>query len=344
MLIVAGISMRNLAPRVWDVKSDFYLPNLQALMVSYAEFHTNRSLRERAVTSGVRKLLGVSPKTQVFLDNGAFYFARNGEAADYDGYRQFVRAARPDWYPIPFDAIPTPQMSAAKQQACFDLTMRVNVAHHHDGYVPVVHAGPQLENYLAAIERGTAVKKKPALALGGMVPNLLRSPKAAPYNDIIGCLRRVRKEFPNKRLHVFGLGGTATVHLAILLGFTSADSSGWRNRAARGIVQLPGHGDRMVASLGSWRGRRPDAGEWKLLGDCGCAACSISGIDGLTKSGLSGFCNRATHNLHVLLDEAEWVTEQLRLGTYRTEFRQRLNNSTYLPIIERVLAMDHAPL
>ena len=35
------------------------------------------------------------------------------------------------------------------------------------------------------------------------------------------------------------------------MGADSVDSSGWRNRAPRGIMQLPGSGDRMVAELGS---------------------------------------------------------------------------------------------
>ena len=35
------------------------------------------------------------------------------------------------------------------------------------------------------------------------------------------------------------------------MGVDSVDSSGWRNRAPRGIMQLPGSGDRMVAELGS---------------------------------------------------------------------------------------------
>ena len=61
----------------------------------------------------------------------------------------------------------------------------------------------------------------------------------------------------------------------------SADSSGWRNRAARGIVQLPGSGDRIVADLGKWRGREPDTDEWKTLKDCQCPACQqFSGSSG----------------------------------------------------------------
>jgi 7-cyano-7-deazaguanine tRNA-ribosyltransferase len=342
MLIVAGLSMRNLDPRVWDEESPYYLRELCAVMVSYAEFHSNSRLQEAATQVGLRKLLGLPRHVRVFLDNGAFYFWRTGETPDYGAYRDFVRAAKPDWYPIPFDAIPTPQMSVARQRKCFELTMSVNRAHHHDGYVPVVHAGAQLENYLDAIRRGTSVSKKGFLALGAMVPNLLRSPKAVSYERVIECLTSVSTEFADKKVHVFGIGGTATVHLAALLGFSSADSSGWRNRAARGIVQLPGHGDRVIANLGNWRGRKPDKEESRLLRRCGCPACCKSGVRGLKASGLKGFCNRATHNLFVLLEEASWVEKRIARGTYGSQFKKRLRNSTYLPLLEQVLtAIDN---
>jgi 7-cyano-7-deazaguanine tRNA-ribosyltransferase len=337
VLIVAGLSLRNLEPRVWDEDCEYFLPRLRAVMVSYADFQANTKSLEEAKSRGIRRWLGVPSQTKVFLDNGSFYFLRTGQTADCRAYRDFVRSAKPDWYPIPFDSIPTPAMSASQQNRCFEQTMRVNCAHHHDGYVPVIHAGAKLEQYLKAVKSGTAVKKKTHLAIGGMVPNLLRAPKAPSYERVLECLTSVAAEFPGKRIHVFGIGGTATVHLAALLGFRSADSSGWRNRAARGIVQLPGHGERIVANLGKWRGREPNRAEGLLLKKCVCPACRMYGLSGLKASGLRGFCNRATHNLHVLLEEANWVEKRLDKGTYSITFRRRLQNSTYLPIIEQVI-------
>jgi hypothetical protein len=40
-------------------------------------------------------------------------------------------------------------------------------------------------------------------------------------------------------------------YIAALLDINSVDSRGWRNRAACGIIQLPGKGDRIVADLGN---------------------------------------------------------------------------------------------
>lgn len=339
MLIVAGLSLKNLQPRVWDPTSPYYLPSLQAVMVSYGEFHQMSAQMKKAKEVGLREYLGIPSGIDIYLDNGAFYFLRARNKAERETYQEFVEEAKPDWYPIAFDVIPTPQMSNAKQQQCFCLTMEANRAFEHDGYVPVIHISRLLEEYVSAIFGSPKLAEKSRIALGGIVPNLLRARKAMAYEKVLGSLMHVRSNFRSKSMHVFGIGGTATLHLAALLDIDSADSSGWRNRAARGLVQLPGSGDRMVANLGKWRGRTPSEEEWEKLRRCPCPACSENGVEGLRADRLAGFCNRATHNLWVLLDEARWLEGQLQAKTYEDNYRGRLDNSTYLPLVMQVLKM-----
>jgi tRNA-guanine family transglycosylase len=160
-----------------------------------------------------------------------------------------------------------------------------------------------------------------------------------PYRDVLVGLLHVRRAFKEKSIHVFGVGGTATLHLTALLGFDSVDSSGWRNRAARGIVQMTGSGERLVADLGKWRGREPSTKEWERLGRCKCPACSEYGADGLKANKLHGFCCRATHNLWVLLEENRWLTKHISAETYARNYERRVDNSTYKPIIEELLEL-----
>src|SRR4051812_33774191 len=110
MLVVAGLNLKNLQPRVWDKDSPYYLPALKAVMVSYADFQRSPRQRELAMKLGLRAFLGAAPGLKLFLDNGAFYFHRQGGEPERRAYSTFVRNAEPDWYPVPFDAIPTPQM------------------------------------------------------------------------------------------------------------------------------------------------------------------------------------------------------------------------------------------
>jgi 7-cyano-7-deazaguanine tRNA-ribosyltransferase len=337
VLVVAGLSLTNLKPRVWDRDSPYYLPDLQAVMVSYADFHKSPARRRSAMDKGLHSYLGIPPHVRIYLDNGAFYFlGRTGETPRAD-YEEFVQNAKPDWWPIPQDFIPTPRMAETEQRDCYTRTMEVNLAYQHDGYVPVIHISRLLEEYTLAVASRDELSAKPAIALGGIVPNLLRAPKAMPYKQILDSLTHVRETFADKAIHVFGIGGTSTIHLASLLAIDSADSSGWRNRAARGIVQLPGSGDRSVADLGNWRGRAPSTEEWRKLRQCQCPACQRSGPDGLEANGITGFCNRATHNLWVLLAEACTVEAHIQTGNYREWYRSHLDNTTYLPLINQLV-------
>jgi 7-cyano-7-deazaguanine tRNA-ribosyltransferase len=334
--IVAGLSLKCLKPRIWDKESDYYFPGLKSVMISYSEFHRMPVQRWKAMEVGLHAHFGIPRHVKIYLDNGAFYFLSHGGKTPKKEYEEFIAKARPDWWPIPQDFIPTPQMSNKEQRRCFTRTMQVNRDYQHDGFVPVVHIGQFLEQYTKSIQNDEQLAAKPKLALGAIVPQLLRSPKAVPYPKILDGLLHVRKVFRNKLIHVFGIGGTSTLHLAALLEMDSVDSSGWRNRAARGIVQLPGSGDRAVADLGSWEGRKPSREEWEKLEACRCPACRRFGIPGLKANKIFGFSNRATHNIWVLHEENRQIQTGLEKGTYAKWYERHLDNSIYLPLIRQV--------
>lgn len=338
MQIVAGISLKGIKPRVWDKTCPYYLPQLQAVMVSYADFHQMPKRRREAMEQGLSSYLGLAEGVKAYLDNGAFYFLSRGGETPIKDYEEFVEKAKPDWFPIPQDFIPTPKMSRAEQKQCFNRTMAMNIAYQDlRSYIPVIHISLLFEEYVIKIKSNQAFLAKPCIALGGIVPNLLRAPKAMSHQQIIGSILLFRDAFKEQKVHVFGIGGTATLHLAALLGLNSVDSSGWRNRAARGIIQLPGTGERIMAELGNWRGRRVSEQEMKKLEGCQCPACKKYGLDGLKASGAEGFSNRATHNLWVLLEEARLIQEHLTEKTYKDWYKEHLDNTIYRPLIEQVV-------
>lgn len=338
MQIVAGLSLNNFKPRVYDPTSPYYLPDLQAVMVSYAEFDKSLRRRQSAMAQGLHAYLNVPPSTEVYLDNGAFSFIKQNREVPRQAYEDFVAQAKPSWYAIPQDYIPTPLMSDADQIDCLQRTMAVNVSYRHDGYVPVIHISRQLNRYLQELQADEQLlQNKPRVALGGIVPNLLKMSKAMKPERVLQSVKQVRAALSDKQLHVFGVGGIATLHLAALLGIDSVDSAGWRNRAARGIIQLPGRGERIAANLGSWRGREPTKEEWTILEGCPCPACQQFGLEGLKLSKIEGFCNRATHNLWTLLDEARQINDHLTAGTYTEWYKDHVQNSSYLPLIQQVV-------
>ena len=69
VLIVAGLSLKNLEPRVWDPESPFHLPTVAAVMVSYAEFHQMPA--RRAAAMGIEGKWAIHP-SQIVLANEIF--------------------------------------------------------------------------------------------------------------------------------------------------------------------------------------------------------------------------------------------------------------------------------
>jgi 7-cyano-7-deazaguanine tRNA-ribosyltransferase len=90
MLLVAGLTLKNLKPRVWDVSSPYYLSNLRAVMVSYADFHRLPAYRHRAMAQGLHASLGIPKHIKVYLDNGAFYFLGRGTSLSQTDYEEFI--------------------------------------------------------------------------------------------------------------------------------------------------------------------------------------------------------------------------------------------------------------
>lgn len=334
MLIVAGFSLKCIEPRVWDRDSSYYLSDLKAVMISYAEIHQMPKLRKKMMDEGIHAALNIPSNIKVFLDNGAFSLSRKNLELSISDYEEFVEKAKPDWRPIPQDFIPAPSMSLQKQKQCLQQTMKSNLDFQHDGFVPVIHISRVINQYIKELKSSDKLMAKTSLAIGGIVPNLLRAPKALGYTEILKSLINIRREFAHKQIHIFGIGGTSTIHLAALLKMNSVDSSGWRNRAARGIIQLPGSGERTVAELGSWNGRKLDETETEKLEACKCPVCKKEGFDGLKANASFGFRNRATHNLWTLLQEQEWISKQLKEETYVENYKQHINNSIYSPLVD----------
>lgn len=340
MKIVAGLNLNSIEPRVWDPASDYHLSKLDTVMVSYAEFHRSPTRRNRAMEDGLHTSLNIPKRVKIYLDNGAFRFSRAGGEVPREDYVKFVEDAEPDWHVIPQDYIPSPHMSYYKQNKCLEQTMKANQEFSYDGYVPILHVSRCLNKYIRLFNEDEKLREKPIFAIGGIVPNLLRAPKAMSYKKILNSIYKVRETFANQKLHLFGIGGTSTLHVAALLGIDSVDSVGWRTRAARGLVQLPGVGDRSIADLGNWKVRKPNSQELEILKNCQCPACQKYGLEGLKKNRTFGFCNRATHNLWVLLEENRMIEEHLKAGTYAEWYTGHLHNSIYRPLID-ILVEKH---
>ena len=90
MLLVAGVSVRNLVPRFWDPSDPHCIPGVRALMVSFRDFAGLPGSLRRVEKEGLRKFLGLPDGYQVFIDNGAFHSLTHNVPFDVRGYRTFL--------------------------------------------------------------------------------------------------------------------------------------------------------------------------------------------------------------------------------------------------------------
>ncbi len=117
-------------------------------------------------------------------------------------------------------------------------------------FLPVIHTtSNNIELLEYGIERLIQIlgKKPEIIGVGSLVP-LVKKIKGTIKNRIENFLYTLiclRKKLPGAFIHAFGIGGTMA-YLAILAGIDSYDSTGWIQKSAFGVIQLPGISDRFL--------------------------------------------------------------------------------------------------
>ena len=131
------------------------------------------------------------------------------------------------------------------------LEQTIKLAEKHNikfSILPVIHTvSDDLDLLKYGLEKiELIIGKLPVMiGIGSLVP-LVKTIKNSKKNGIesfIYALVTLRKMLPNSFIHAFGIGGTMA-YLAILAGIDSYDSNGWIQKAAFGVIQLPGISDR----------------------------------------------------------------------------------------------------
>ncbi len=118
------------------------------------------------------------------------------------------------------------------------------------------------------------------------------------------------------------------MHLMYSLGVDSLDSMGWRLKAAYGVIQLPGVGDRYPVEKNNGRpSLRAD--DRKLLDICGCPICRTKSMKEKIETLDSDFKSRAIHNAWVFMKENELYRENLREGNVFNFCNERLNTGPF---------------
>jgi tRNA-guanine family transglycosylase len=189
--------------------------------------------------------------------------------------------------------------------------------------MPVIH-GHTKESVEWFIKRLDKIGDFKWYGLGSLVPSVFNARGVGGIRNVIEMLCYTRKCLPGKLIHVFGVGSTVTMHLMFASGADSLDSSSWRTKAAYGIIQLPGIGDRYITGrAGKTTGKKYldlSEDEKKTLERCRCPGCRQNGLAGLRglNNSQGSFQLRALHNSYVFQREVEKARRMIREDRYMT--------------------------
>ncbi len=288
----------------WRKDYRYFLPQIDKILISFYEIYKRKKFRKIFKESLYDNELKFPKHLKIYLDNGAFSFVKKGKENIRD-YIEFVKKVKPYWYPIPIDYIPHPSEDEETQFEKFRKTMEMNKKYMDKGFIPVIHAGLFFEKFVEEIKKINPYPEK--IAIGGLVPHMLLS-KNGSRNVAIEVLKNLRKEFPETDIHVFGIGGITTIYLLKLAQVDSFDSIGWRVRAAWGIIQIKGYGERqiMLREKG-WKVPPLSEEEEELLKRCKCPVCSRNLHNLMKEKSNEGFEARAIHNLYTLTEEIDYI-------------------------------------
>lgn len=237
-------------------------------------------------------------------------------------------------------------------------------------YLPVIHTvSDDLDLLKYSLKKlGETIGHKPnIIGIGSLVP-LVKSMKGSKKNGIesfLYTLITLRKRLPNSFIHAFGIGGTMA-YLALLAGIDSYDSNGWIQKAAYGVIQLPGISDRFLRKEDhnrpyliknrKQRNCKEPINEIDMFMKCRCEACQPFFRDNwkdkdweLKQKAFIGRDQkakklRAIHNVSLYQSEILRIREEIINDNLLEFIKSRLKFSIYYKYIDFIEALKEKDL
>ncbi|KAF5065578.1 Queuine tRNA-ribosyltransferase [anaerobic digester metagenome] len=308
--------------------------NINTVIVNAADILRTKTNTTSACEKGIHKHLNFDGA--ILMDSGGFLFQKRDEIdIDPISIIELYEKSKPDLGVILDHPFNPSETNKANQKRWSKTLENTRIMFENIGKVdlmPVIHGYNFKELKSACKDVKKIIDEPSMIGVGSLVPLLFRTNGTKRFNDpikfVIDAIRIVRQEFPNSFLHAFGVGSSKTMHLMYSLGVDSLDSTGWRLKAAYGIIQLPGVGDRHPISRNNRRAFLNEP-EKKILKQCKCPSCNKLSINTRLKLLNDEFKARAIHNAHVFVNEQNKFQEQIKIGKTKEFTRKRLNSGIF---------------
>ncbi len=272
--------------------------------------------------AGAVRLEGIARRLRfegrIALDSGGYKFSdQNTVTIGAEEILALYRDCRPD-YGVVLDHPLSPglgrrgRISRQAETLANTAFMVEHSTKRSPALIPVIH-GHHPKSLGLYIKRLLEIMDPTVVAVGSLVPSIFSTTGAVGSHQAIRALAFIRRQLPDKFLHVFGVGSIMTMHLMFYSGIDSVDSSAWRLKAAYGAIQLPGVCDRNVTGKSqSSKYKRLSKTERRLLDICRCPICRGEGLRLLRSS----FTARAMHNAWVYQQEVDHAARLMHSGEY----------------------------
>lgn len=307
---------------------------IDGVLMNAYDFMQHPHAFEKVKKQGIHKYLGFYGP--VLMDSGGFLFMKK-KNMDVTAKEiiQFYEETKPNFgVVLDHPLVPTLRKKEQTKRKMKTLQntriMLKNKITKNPVLIPVVH-GYQPDEIRWYINKLKKIERFPIFGIGSLVPALYNVRGVGGILNVMKVILEIRKHIPRAKLHVFGTGGSLTMHLMYYAGANSLDSSAWRTKAAFGAIQMPGMGDRWVTKVTR---KKPypqlSREEKKKLENCRCPMCRKYGFIELQND----FTARAIHNAWVHQQELKKTRKLLRENRYdeyvekimkKTNFRSLFN-------------------
>jgi len=302
--------------------------SLDGVMVNAYEILGKTKANNEVRKKGIHRYLEF--RGPIMMDSGGFQFMKKKELdVDPKKILKLYEESKPNFGVI-LDHPLGPDLSHGEKMDRWFKTLtntRIMIANHNTDctkLVPAVHGHKldEIEWFLQELDRISAFD---FLGIGSLVPSVFSTKGAGGIANVVEIVNFVRKKLPDRRIHVFGVGSTLTMHLMFYAGADSIDSSGWRTKAAYGAIQLPKIGDRYITPRKRHKTYRDlSENEKEILAQCECPVCEKEGLEKLKRS----FTARALHNAWVFQKEVQKARELIRMNEYESYVQEILIQSS----------------
>jgi 7-cyano-7-deazaguanine tRNA-ribosyltransferase len=300
---------------------------IDGLMVNAYEILQMKVTREKIKDKGIHRYLEF--KGPITMDSGGFLFMKK-KILDIHPQEvlRLYELSKPDFGVVldhPLEPnLPQTERKRRQLKSLKNTRYMIDSKRgHNPELIPVIHghSSQTVAWYIRALNR---ISDFETYGIGSLVPSVFSAKGAGGIYNVLRIVSYVRKKLPDKKIHVFGIGSTLTMHLMFYAGADSVDSSGWRTKAAFGAIQLSGIGDRYITPRKRHK-TYPDLSnrERNILTRCKCPVCRKEGLDELKRS----FKARALHNSWVFQKEVEKTRELVKKNEYESYLQMILTRS-----------------